>query len=250
MNVRTTLLCAALVLAAALAALPGPAQAESFEEKFIQPGRGLIVQQIDAGILGELKPDTPCTIGFILVDPAGRYYATTAGHCRLSDSTVSHPTYGTWGVFLWDSYVRVGDVIESDLALIHIYDAYQNNVDPSVRFWGGPTGVAAPASLAPGVLIAHTGFPLYENPFTSMAGQARSGPLLSHDATMWHVQSVVSGGDSGSPFIDVDTGLALGGLSGLVGDFPAGANFGNDLARIHAAGWPTLTLATAPYVPA
>src|SRR5690349_11403364 len=83
-----------------------------------------------------------CTMGFILADQHNTLYMVTAGHCvtkqgaRTYDET--NHAFGTV-VFRLQSGT-------DDMALVKIDRARYKDVSPSVRDWGGPTGVATSAT--------------------------------------------------------------------------------------------------------
>ncbi|WP_395693626.1 hypothetical protein [Nocardioides sp.] len=211
-----------------------------------------------------------CTANFVFTDSAGTVYVGYAAHCAGTGSstdtdgcrTRSLPL-GTRVAFTeggspadegtrigsgrlayssWRTMQRLGtrsaDVCAyNDLALVKVAAADVGKVNPSVPFWGGPTGIdtdgtaagdrvytygnsSLRAGLAP--LSPHTGI--------SLGDQAADGGW-SHP-----LYTVTPGipGDSGSGFLSAD-GTAIGVLSTLgLAPLPASNNIG-DLA--HELAW-------------
>jgi hypothetical protein len=207
-----------------------------------------------------------CTANFVFRDSAGRTYVGYAAHCAgLGGSTdtdgcttASLPlgtkvTFNDGGSLLdegtqvgtgtlayssWRTMQRVGEKAANtcaynDLALVKVSTADVRKVNPSVPFWGGPTGLdtdgTAPAdrvftygnsSLRAGIaaLSPHTG--------ASLGDDAADGG--------WSHPVYTAGpgvpGDSGSGFLSQD-GRALGVLSTIaLAPLPASNGVG-DLAR-------------------
>ena len=186
-----------------------------------------------------------CTMGFILADRAHLLYMVSAGHCVTRK-----------GARVYDETGRaVGTVVflmktgTDDMALVKIDRARYRNVSPSVRDWGGPTGVATPATTKHLDRLRFSGFSFGLGDIA--ATRARTGILLNQDAVHYTADTSASEGDSGAPFIDARTGQAVG----LVRDFglrdkPPVTDDGPTLQRILTllarAGF-RLRLLTAPY---
>jgi len=207
-----------------------------------------------------------CTANFVFRDGAGNTYVGYAAHCAgqgaatdtngcntkslplgtkvtFADggSLVSEGTAvgsGTLAYSSWLTMQRNGEknanvCAYNDLALVKVADADVGKVNPSIPFWGGPTGIDTDgtalgdrvytygnSSLRAGVeqLSPHTGASLGDD--TADGG-------WSHP-----VYTVTPGvpGDSGSGFLDAD-GRALGVLSTVALAPLAGSNGVGDLAR-------------------
>jgi trypsin-like peptidase len=150
-----------------------------------------------------------CTMGFILADARGALYMITAGHCVQRKGARVHSETGQ----------AIGTVVyrlksgTDDVALVRIDRAAYRQVSPSVRDWGGPTGVATPQTVKRFDEIQFTGFSfvLGDIPQT----RARTGILISQDRVHYLADTSASEGDSGGPFIDARTGQAIG----IVRDF-------------------------------
>lgn len=186
-----------------------------------------------------------CTMGFIVADRRNNLYMVTAGHC-----------VATKGARIYDETGRaVGTVVfrymlgTDDMALVKIDRARYRDVSPSVRDWGGPTGVATPATAKPYDQLKFSGFSFILGDIA--ATRARTGILIKQDTVHYMAETSASEGDSGAPFIDARTGQAVG----IVRDFgltdnPPVTDDGPTLQRILTllakAGF-GLRLLTAPY---
>jgi len=186
-----------------------------------------------------------CTMGFILADRRNVLYMVTAGHCVTRRGA---RTYDETGRAFGTVVFRLQSGTD-DMALVKIDRARYRDVNPSVRDWGGPTGVATPATAKPNDQIKFSGFSflLGDVPLT----RARTGVLVKMTPTHYMADTSASEGDSGAPFIDTRTGQAIG----IVRDFgltdnPPVTDDGPTLQRILAlfgkAGY-RLRLKTAPY---
>ncbi|GAA1131439.1 hypothetical protein [Nocardioides aquiterrae] len=231
-----------------------------------------------------------CTANFVYTDSAGVVYVGYAAHCagtgaatdtngcntqslplgtkvtfNEGGSLVSDGTQvgtGTLAYSSWDAMKKAGETdpntcAYNDLALVKVDAADVAKVNPSVPFWGGPTGIDTDgtaagdrvytygnSSLRAGLepLSPHTGVSLGDDP----ADGGWSHPLYT----------VTPGipGDSGSGFLSAD-GSAIGVLStlGLL-PLPASNNIG-DLAKelayanSHGMSGVTLVNGTEPFSP-
>jgi hypothetical protein len=207
-----------------------------------------------------------CTANFVYTDGAGNVYVGYAAHCAgkgaatdtngcnvdsvplgtpvtftndgslISDGTpVGHGTlaYSSWITEHQLGTTDANTCAYNDLALVKVDPADVGKVNPSVPFWGGPTGIDTDgtqtgdrvytygnSSLRFGIsaLSPHTGISLGDDP----ADGGWSHPLYT----------VTPGipGDSGSGFLSAD-GTAIGVLSTLgLAPLPAANNIG-DLAK-------------------
>jgi len=207
-----------------------------------------------------------CTANFVYTDGAGNVYVGYAAHCAGTGtstdtdgcSTQSLPlgtevTFndggslidegtqvgsGTLAYSSWDTMRRTAETdadtcAYNDLALVEVDPADVSKVNPSVPFWGGPTGIdtdgtaagdrvwtygnsSLRAGLAP--LSPHTGISLGDD----AADGGWSHPL--------YTVSPGIPGDSGSGFLSAG-GKAVGVLSTLgLAPLPASNNIG-DLGR-------------------
>ena len=231
-----------------------------------------------------------CTANFVYTDGAGTVYVGYAAHCagtgaatdtngcntqslplgtkvtfNEGGSLVSEGTQvgsGTLAYSSWDAMKKAGETdpntcAYNDLALVKVDAADVSKVNPSVPFWGGPTGIDTDgtaagdrvytygnSSLRAGLepLSPHTGISLGDN----AADGGWSHPLYT----------VTPGipGDSGSGFMSAD-GSAIGVLSTLgLAPLPASNNIGDlakELAYANSHGMSGLTLVngTEPFSP-
>jgi hypothetical protein len=250
-----TMAALALVPATALGA-PTWAPAASAT---VHPG----VQTITAG--GQ------CTANFIFYDTAGTEYIGQAAHCSGTGGNTatngctsgSLPT-GTAvtvkgaskpGTMVYNSWLTMQSLRETnvdacdynDLALVKLDPADYGKVNPSVPFWGGPTGIGTAAQSER----------VYSYGNSSLRGgvtqlSPKTGTVVQVDGGGWsyNVATASPGipGDSGSAFLN-KTGQALGTLSTLQIAPVAGSNgvgdIGRELAYAQAnGGIAGLTLAT------
>jgi hypothetical protein len=207
-----------------------------------------------------------CTANFVYTDAAGTVYVGYAAHCAGTGaatdtdgcSTKSLPL-GTKVTFrdggnLADEGTKVGSgtlvysswltmkklgtkaantCAYNDLALVKVADGDAHKVNPSVPFWGGPTGIDTDGTAA--------GDQLYTYGNSSLRGGA--APLSPHTGLSLGDQAADGGwshplytvtpgipGDSGSGFMSAD-GTAIGVLSTIgLAPLPASNNIG-DLAK-------------------
>ncbi len=251
-------LAAACLAAAGLVASTGTAQAAPSwapaDTAQIHPGTMMYTE------------GAQCTANFVYTDGAGNVYVGYAAHCAGTGSNtdtngcltsslplgtpvtftdggslVSEGTvrgHGTLAYSSWLTEKQLGTTdpntcAYNDLALVKVNAADVGKVNPSVPFWGGPTGIDTNgteagdqvytygnSSLRAGVaaLSPHTGISLGDDP----ADGGWSHPLYT----------VTPGipGDSGSGFMSAG-GKAVGTLSTLgLAPLPASNNIG-DLAK-------------------
>jgi hypothetical protein len=246
---------AGLVAAAPAAADPAWAPAASAT---VHPG----VQTVTNG--GQ------CTANFVFFDASDNVYIGQAAHCSGTGGNTETngceagtlPT-GTPvevegasqpGTIVYSSWVTMqangesnADVCQfNDFGLIRLNAADFAKVNPSIPFWGGPTGVADATALGAKVLS-------YGNSSLRLGIQQLSpkeGLSVGQSGGGWthEVYTVTPGipGDSGSAFIDRQ-GRAFGVLSTLqLAPLPA-ANGVSDVSRMisymEANGGPNVTLA-------
>src|SRR4051812_37703905 len=212
-----------------------------------------------------------CTANFIFYDGAGIEYIGQAAHCSGTDGNTatdgctsgSLPT-GTPvevggaskpGTMVYNSWLTMQSLHESDantcayndLALVKLDPADYGKVNPSVPFWGGPTGVGTGA----------VGENVYTYGNSSLRGgvtalSPKQGKVIDAYGSGWRydVYTATPGipGDSGSAFLN-QSGQALGVLSVVYIAPFTGSNgvgdVGQELAYAQAhSGIAGLTLAT------
>lgn len=205
-----------------------------------------------------------CTGNFVFTDRRGRVYVGYAAHCagtgaatdtdgctaksrplgtrvRFAEGgslvddgdTVGHGrlVYSSWLTMQRLGTRATNPCRYNDFALVRVGDAHVAKVNPSVPFWGGPTGLHE-GGTAPGDDVYSYGGSSLRAGVTVLAPKLGSG--LGSEANGWThpVYTLTPGvpGDSGSGFLDA-RGRALGTLSTLaLAPLPA-ANGVGDLAR-------------------
>jgi hypothetical protein len=214
-----------------------------------------------------------CTANFVFFD-AGNVYIGQAAHCSGTDGstatngcTAGSLPIGTPvevmgasrpGVMVYNSWLTMQQAHESDpdtcqyndLALVRLDPDDVGRVNPSVPFWGGPTGLNV-SGTAPGEAVysyGNSGLRLGLSPLSG-ASLGDGGSGWSHD-----VYTFTPGvpGDSGSAFLD-STGKAFGVLSTVQIAPLAGSNGVGDLMRelgylrAHTSFTVQLALGTEPF---
>jgi len=249
-------IAAALVTAAPAAAAPTWAPASSAA---LHPG----VQTITDG--GQ------CTSNFVFFDASNAVYIGQAAHCSGTDGNTatdgctsgslpigtpvevdgaSKPgtlVYNSWLTMQANGESDLDTCAYNDLALVKLDPADYGKVNPSIPFWGGPTGITG--TLAAGDKVLSYGNSSLRLGITQLS--PKEGTNLQEQGNGWshNVLTVTPGipGDSGSAFID-RTGKAFGVLSTLQIAPVAGGNGVGDLSRelayMESHGGPDVTLAT------
>ena len=248
----------AVVAAAGIAATTAPVEAATgyapADTALIHPGTMMYTD------------GAQCTANFVYTDGAGNTYVGYAAHCAGTGaatdtdgcSTQSLPlgtkvTFneggslvdagtqvgtGTLAYSSWLTMQKAGEKDTStcaynDLALVRVDSADAGKVNPSVPFWGGPTGIDTDGTAASDRVYTYGNSSL-------RAGveelKPHTGASLGDDAADggWShpVYTVTPGipGDSGSGFLSAD-GSALGVLSTVALAPLAGSNGVGDLAK-------------------
>src|SRR3954454_22012557 len=194
-----------------------------------------------------------CTANFVFYDGAGTEYIGQAAHCSGTDgnpatdgcSSGSLPT-GTPvtvngarrpGTMVYNSCLTMQSLHESDantcafndLALVKLDPADYGKVNPSVPFWGGPTGVGTAAA---GENVYSYGNSELRGGVTTLS--PKQGKVIAVDGNGWsyNVLTATPGipGDSGSAFLNA-SGQALGVLSTVQLAPLAGSNGVGDVGR-------------------
>ena len=212
----------------------------------IQPGAPLTdPTQFPDGTLP--YPLHRCTMAFVLADARRALYVITADHCLFRNG-LGIKTYDETGR-AFGTVVYRHDSGTDDIALIKIDRSRYGDVSPSVRDWGGPTGVATSSTVKQFDQLKFSGFSFILGDIALT--RARTGILIKQDAVHYMAETSSSEGDSGAPFIDARTGQAVG----IVRDFgltdnPPVTDDGPTMQRIlyllARAGF-HLHLKTAPY---
>jgi hypothetical protein len=256
-------LIAALVTAAGVAlAAAGPAAAEP-------PWAPAATAPVHPGVQTDTNGGQ-CTANFVFFDAADNVYIGQAAHCSGTDGntatngceagTLPHGTpvdvdgASRPGTIVYSSWVAMQAAGETnqdacefnDIALIKLDPADYGKVNPTIPFWGGPTGTAT--TTAQGDKVLSYGNSSLRLGITQLS--PKEGVSLGTAGNGWthEVYTVSPGipGDSGSAFIDRQ-GRAFGVLSTLQIAPLAGANGVSDLSRMIAYmeshGGPDVTLA-------
>jgi hypothetical protein len=253
-----SLVSATLLLLAALLASPTtqaqadiPARWAPLSKAKIRPG----VQMFTKG--------AQCTANFVFADRVGRAYVGYASHCAGKGSstdtngcrTRSHPlgtrvrfakgatlaTNGTTvghGTLVYSSWIKMHQrnmkrgpaCAANDFALVRVGRSDRRKVNPTVPFWGGPTGLAGKGAPA-GSRVYSWGHSSLR-PGTKLSPKTGASLGRTNKGWGWEVETATPGipGDSGSGFLNA-RGRAFGTLSTVqIAPLP-GANGLGDLAH-------------------
>jgi hypothetical protein len=212
-----------------------------------------------------------CTSNFVFVDASNTVYLGQAAHCAgtggntatngCSSGTLPVGTpvevtgaskpgtlaYSSWATMQANGEKDADTCQYNDLALIKLDPADAAQTNPSVPFWGGPTGLAT--TTAQGDKVLSYGNSELRLGISQLS--PKEGVSLGTSAGGWthEVYTVTPGipGDSGSGFMTA-SGEAFGVLSTLELAPMAAANGVGDLSRelayMRAHGGPDATLAT------
>jgi len=186
-----------------------------------------------------------CTGNFVFKDRVGRVYVGYAAHCAgkgaATDTngckTRSHPigtrvrfargatlaTNGTTvgrGTLAYSSWIKMRQrnmkrgpaCAANDFALVRVDRNDRRKVNPSVPFWGGPTGLASRGAPAGTQVFSYGRSSL--RPGTALSPKSGLSLGRTNRGWGWQVETVTPGipGDSGSGFLNAH-GRAFGTLS-------------------------------------
>lgn len=187
-----------------------------------------------------------CTANFVF-GSAADYYIGTAGHCTQVGQAVTIVAAPGVLMNIGTTVISVDNGIGDDFALIDVSPQMEQFVNPSMAYFGGPTGSGNPAM---GSIVEHAGHGLVigtgGTPRAGVVTYRGAGDAAGSDAFGW--DGAAAPGDSGSP-VRLANGLAAGDLTHLVvgGKYVPAVVAGTTIARMVAiAGRP---LATAPNLP-
>lgn len=183
------------------------------KEKPIQPGAPVctVGGPLDDGSCGEYS-----TLNFVFKGKHGRLYIGAVAHnfAAVGDPATIRGEAHPFGRVVVDDdsidFLHPGDPVNpngSDFALIRINRHWYGNVQPSVRFFGGPTGYTTAADTATGDAINAFG---QGRPDLMNPTGPRSGQLVADSQRAFSSSVPESGGDSGMPYVHAPTGKALG----------------------------------------
>jgi hypothetical protein len=217
-----------------------------------------------------------CTSNFVFYDAANNVYMGQAAHCsgtggatetngcdsgslpngtpvEIEDATQpGSMVYNSWIAMQQSGETNAAACDFNDFALVRVHPADAGSVNPTIPFWGGPTGTTASvADLSKVLSYGNSSLRLGLDPLKPKEGVkvATEGGGWSHG-----VYTVTPGipGDSGSAFIDRQ-GRAFGVLSTLQIAPRVGSNGVSDVSRavayMESHGGPDVTLAngTEPF---
>jgi len=270
---RRAAVAGAAVAGALALTVAGPATAASAASTWAPAGSATVHPGVQTETAG-----AQCTANFVFTR-GGDVYLGQAAHCagtggqtetdgcssgslplgtKVTVEGADHPgtlVYSSWLTMQADGEQGADTCAYNDLALVRLDPADAAHVNPSVPFWGGPTGLDTNGTSAGEQVYSYGNSSLRGglSPLSPKTGASLgdSGGGWSHD-----VYTVSPGipGDSGSAFLSAD-GSALGVLSTLALAPLPGSNGVGDLARevayarAHGMGGLALAHGTQPFSP-
>ena len=196
----------AIALCLGAAGVAAPASAHHYAP--IQPGGPILLESDPNGGVG--------SVNFVFRDRRTKaLYIGTAAHVTRGLGVGTEVPLDGVGKVGRLVYSREGSNAFSrqDFALVRVDARHTKKVDPSVRTWGGPTGVADPTTLLPGTMTYQYGQgAVFRH---TQPTRAKVGPLMRmiEDDWGWMGWYLLTnwsfGGDSGSPILTAD-GQGLG----------------------------------------
>jgi hypothetical protein len=181
---------AAFVLFALLATLPVARQARAADTP-IQPG-------------AQITAPAGCTMNFVFRDAEGAQYIGTAGHCVSGTGVRVSANNGEFGTVVYRIFAGNND----DFALIEIDPSRYDEVNPSMRRWGGPTGVTTADTTGIGDTTLQYGYGIGYG--STEVTRPRAGALWNDNDREYRAEHPAIFGDSGGPVLHGPTGRALG----------------------------------------
>lgn len=195
-----------------------------------------------------------CTLNFVydgIGVNAGRVFIGTAAHC--GDKVGDRAMDGGGDPFGSFAFLGNADETTHDYAFIEVDQQHLSRVDPAVKGHPEyPTGFTTPDETAVGDLIQMSGYGLGFGE-TQPTQEQRQTILQSDDEELFTLSGPSVNGDSGGPFVHVDTGKALGlvsqyGFSRAATD--VGPTIQGVLAKAARAGFPVQLRAAGQPAPA
>jgi hypothetical protein len=252
----TSLVTATLLLLASLLVAPAPQAQADLSARWAPAAKAKIRPGVQMFTKG-----AQCTGNFVFKDRIGRVYVGYAAHCAgrgaATDTngckTRSHPigtrvrfargatlaTNGTTvggGTLAYSSWIEMHQrntrnkaaCAANDFALVRVDRNDRRKVNPSVPFWGGPTGLASAGAPA-GTQVYSWGHSSLR-PTTVLSPKTGTSLGRTNRGWGWEVYTATPGipGDSGSGFLNA-RGRAFGTLSTVQAAPLAGANGLGDL---------------------
>jgi hypothetical protein len=217
-----------------------------------------------------------CTSNFVFYDGSNNVYIGQAAHCSGTGGNTetngcdsgSYPlgtpvevdgasrpgtlVYNSWLEMQAKGETDADTCAGNDIGIVKLDPADYGKVNPSIPFWGGPTGITP--SVAAGDKVLSYGNSELRGGVTQLSPKEGLSIGDSNGGWTHEVYTVTPGipGDSGSAFFD-RTGKAFGVLSVLeIAPTPAAngvADLSKMLAYMQANGGPSVTLAngTEPF---
>jgi hypothetical protein len=255
MSARTT----SVLIALAAATLTAPSAPANAAERWSPADRAAIHPGVQMYTKG-----AQCTGNFVFTDARRRVYVGYAAHCagrggatdtdgctapsrplgtKVRFATGGNPAgagetvgrgrlvYSSWLTMQRRGSNGADRCAYNDFALVRVGRAHEGKVNPSVPFWGGPTGIATDGTV-PGDTVYSFGSSSLRGGVEGLS--PKQGTSLGQEGGGWShsVYTLTPGvpGDSGSGFVD-GQGRALGTLSTLALAPLAGSNGVGDLSR-------------------
>ncbi len=207
-----------------------------------------------------------CTVGFLYVDPVQQlYYLGTAAHCTDSADSTTQDGVGTRVVLddpsTGQNLGEIGTVVFDsdgplpltpgvtfngggvDFSLILLDPGVNLIANPQEISLQGPTGYLNCADLVAGDLIGFYGHAVI---YAAVALESRYGAVVRCTASdsKADIGMPIYGGDSGGPFLHLDSGKAIGHASSGVGFYAAVPTMDYVFRELAAAGFGNVSLAT------
>jgi hypothetical protein len=199
-----------------------------------------------------------CTANFVFADAANHVYLGQAAHCSSQGSEMNFDgckektlplgtpvtvvesqiigelAYNSWRTMQARKETNKSACLDNDLALIRLPDAVRGQVNPTLPFFGGPTGVNTAAVAQGARFYAYGNTPLRGG--IGMLSPKTGTVLLTVDDNWSYLAYFLTPGipgDSGSAVVDAQ-GHAVGVLSSLITTPTPGANGVSDMQRMLA----------------
>lgn len=187
-----------------------------------------------------------CTVNFIYTDGED-FYVGTAGHCIDEGQVAVLDSFGKIG----EAVFSTGDGgVGNDFALIKVDEDLEDQVDPEMCTWAGPTGTEPGDILGQPVLQAGYGSGVSVPTFGVLPPRPRPGVGMGWGAESFTWIGTSIPGDSGSP-VRESGGEALGTVTHILIPAPVldfGTTWDRGLELAGEAGIEDLELVTVDYL--